>query len=187
MKAGKQLWKMLLAGFGAACVALPLMAQPDFGFMPDGGRHTIAGLFAKAPDVLKEIVSQKRTDAEWQAWLKSEAPDLTDKQLKTLGSYLELNMPMDATAIDKIGQAKEVVEVLPQDGKDIAIANCQYCHSLFTGYLVQRRDLKAWQGTFKSPFHKEIHMDERQRETFSRYSAINMPMRYEDVPEELRF
>ena len=30
-------------------------------------------------------------------------------------------------------------------------------------------------------------MDEKERETFALYSAVNMPMKYEDVPPELRF
>jgi hypothetical protein len=30
-------------------------------------------------------------------------------------------------------------------------------------------------------------MTPQEREEFSRYSAINMPMKFEDVPEELRF
>ena len=40
---------------------------------------------------------------------------------------------------------------------------------------------------FESPFHREIKMSTQQREIFARYSAINMPMRVEDVPAELRF
>ena len=30
-------------------------------------------------------------------------------------------------------------------------------------------------------------MTEAERETFARYSAINMPIPFEDVPEDLRF
>jgi len=30
-------------------------------------------------------------------------------------------------------------------------------------------------------------MTDREREEFSHYSVINMPMKFEDVPEDLRF
>jgi hypothetical protein len=40
---------------------------------------------------------------------------------------------------------------------------------------------------FLSPFHRELKMSPREREEFARYSALNMPMRIEDVPEDLRF
>ena len=40
---------------------------------------------------------------------------------------------------------------------------------------------------FMSPFHRELKMTPAEREEFSRYSALNMPMKVEDVPAELRF
>jgi hypothetical protein len=73
------------------------------------------------------------------------------------------------------------------DGRELAWEYCQSCHSLFSGYLTQERDAPAWLNTFASPFHREIKMTQKQREEFARYSAINMPMKFEDVPEELRF
>jgi hypothetical protein len=40
---------------------------------------------------------------------------------------------------------------------------------------------------FLSPFHREMKMSAQEREEFARYSELNMPMKFEDVPEELRF
>jgi hypothetical protein len=40
---------------------------------------------------------------------------------------------------------------------------------------------------FQSPFHRGLKMTERERREFATYSAINMPMRTEDVPADLRF
>jgi hypothetical protein len=40
---------------------------------------------------------------------------------------------------------------------------------------------------FLSPFHRNIKMSEKERETFARYSAVSMPMKAEDVPPDLRF
>ncbi len=47
--------------------------------------------------------------------------------------------------------------------------------------------MQGWRGTFETPFHREIGMDEQQQETFAHYSAINMPLPVEAVPQELRF
>ena len=40
---------------------------------------------------------------------------------------------------------------------------------------------------FMSPFHRALKMSPQEREEFSRYAEINMPMKIEDVPAELRF
>jgi hypothetical protein len=52
---------------------------------------------------------------------------------------------------------------------------------------MHQRDVQGWRNLFVSPFHRRMKMTEAERETFSRYSAINMPMKPEDVPKELRF
>jgi len=53
--------------------------------------------------------------------------------------------------------------------------------------LLYSDSVQGWLNTFQTPFHREIEMTAQQRETFARYSAINMPMKVEDVPPELRF
>jgi hypothetical protein len=53
--------------------------------------------------------------------------------------------------------------------------------------LTQRRNAQGWRNMFLSPFHRELKMNPQEREEFARYSALNMPMRIEDVPQDLRF
>jgi hypothetical protein len=79
------------------------------------------------------------------------------------------------------------LSALPADGRSLALMHCQSCHSLFTGYLMQRRDRNGWRMIFASPFHANIPMSAVQREIFADYSTINMPLRVQDVPPEMRF
>ena len=177
------------AGFAAALlsgVSLAL-AQSDFGFMPDGGRQMLLRLFDSSPAELTTVVSSKHSEAEWAALLAPNASMLKPKEIETLASYLAVNMPVAAAAQTSAPDVAQMAALLPPDGKELAIANCQFCHSFFTGYLVHDRDTEGWRSVFKSPFHKELAMTEKERETFARYSAINMPIPYDKVPEELRF
>jgi hypothetical protein len=81
----------------------------------------------------------------------------------------------------------EGVPALPADGQALAENTCQSCHSIFTSYLTQSRDVQGWRSIFLSPFHRELKLAEREREEFARYSAINMPMKVDDVPSDIRF
>ena len=122
----------------------------------------------------------------WKAWATGLDPELSTAQIETLAGYADLNFPLSEDTLAEIAEAGDA-SLLPPDGKDLAIAQCQFCHSLFSGYLMHNRDETGWRGTFKAPFHKEIPMSEIERDTFARYSAINMPLKFEDVPPELRF
>ena len=107
--------------------------------------------------------------------------------VETLASYLAVNMPLPADAVMAAATLEQLGAAFPPDGKELAIANCQFCHSFFTGYLAHDRDAEGWRGVFKPPYHSELPMSARERETFSLYSATNLPIPYQDVPEELRF
>lgn len=164
-----------------------LLAQPEFDFMPDGGRQTLMRVFGGSVTDLAMVASSQHDAAEWQRVVAATAPDLTPGEIETLASYLAVNMPLPAEAIGEAASPEELSAALPPDGKELAIANCQFCHSLFSGYLSQDRDVEGWRGVFRPPYHSELPMSARERETFSRYSAINMPIPYEDVPADLRF
>lgn len=155
----------LLAGVGTAQV-------DPFAFMPDGGRGLLGRAFP-TPEAQAEALAATRSAEDWQAALA--AIDLSERERATLAAYLSRVAPSDN------------VQSLPPDGRDLALAQCQSCHSLFTGYLMQRRDRNGWLVIFATPFHKDIPMSQTEREIFADYSAINMPMRVEDVPPELRF
>jgi len=161
-----------------------VLAQPDFGFMPDGGKLTLLRLSEASAVDLKEMVHFTATEEEWTARIATADSTLSADAVATLASYLALNMPIEGgTALD----TAQLAAALPPDGKELAIENCQFCHSFFTGYLAHDRDTEGWRSIFKAPFHKELPMTEKERETFARYSAINMPIPYEKVPEDLRF
>ena len=178
----------LILGFSAFLAAAGVLAQDDqFAFMPAGGRALLVDLSGQAgAETLAEIAARDQSIEDWQTWAKSQGTDLDDKALATFAGYAELNLPVGEDVLSALAESGDAT-LLPADGKDLAIAQCQFCHSLFSGYLMHDRDEIGWTGTFKSPFHSEIPMSEVERDTFARYSAINMPLRFEDVPPELRF
>lgn len=161
----------------AILVGIAVRAEGDpFAFMPDGGRGSLDAVYADA-ESRAWALGQDMTAEAWQGEIATRAPELGEKPRATLAAYLSVIAPYE---LDASGD-------LPPDGRDIALAQCLSCHSLFTGYLMQRRDRAGWLSTFASPFHKVIEITPRDREIFADYSAINMPMRIEDVPPELRF
>lgn len=164
---------------------LPAVGQTSFDFMPDGGRGLLSRVAAN-PEDLAEIAAASRSLDEWRDRLAALKADLTPKEIDTIAGYLSVNMPLDSDAKSTQATA-DLAAVLPPDGKQLAIDNCQFCHSIFSSYLMQDRDIQGWRSIFQSPFHREIKMTARERETFALYSAANMPLNFEDVPPELRF
>lgn len=180
----RHLWTVgaLLFGLVLLLVARPARAI-DSDFMPKGGRELLLQLFgAPAQEAdLRNAVRAKRTEAEWREFLASRP--LGEREKATLAAYLALNMPLAG------GEAggTSLKAALPRDGRDLAWDECQSCHSLFAGYLTQSRDAQGWRNIFLSPFHRQMTMTPPQREEFARYAEINMPMKVEDVPQDLRF
>ncbi|MDP2620075.1 MAG: hypothetical protein Q8P46_07845 [Hyphomicrobiales bacterium] len=166
----------------------PALAQLSPDFMPKGGRTLFVEVFGETPDeeALIEMAAGGLSEADWAEMLKARETGLGDKEMRTLASYLALNMPLSSEAV-AAAKAGLIAEELPADGRELAWNKCQSCHSLFAGYLTQDRDLQGWRNMFLSPFHRELKMTDREREEFSHYSVINMPMKFEDVPEDLRF
>lgn len=158
------------------CAGLVLAQDDPFAFMPDGGRSTIGIVFPDA-ETRTWALKQDMSAEAWKESITARAPDLGEKPRDTLAAYLSVVAPYEA----------DPASDLPPDGRDIALAQCLSCHSLFTGYLMQRRDRQGWLSTFASPFHQVIEITPEEREIFADYSAINMPMRLEDVPPELRY
>jgi hypothetical protein len=160
-------------------------ASEDARFMPKGGRALLLEVVGKGAgaDELRQIAQSRRTEAQWREFANTRGKALTDRERSTLAAYLAVNMPMTQ---DKLKQP-EWRASLPRDGRDLAWEQCQLCHSLFTSHLTQDRDVQAWRNMFMSPFHRELKMTPQEREEFARYSALNMPMKIDDVPSELRF
>jgi hypothetical protein len=167
----------------------PALGQEDFEFMPGGGKALLLQMLGSPPDAgeLRRIAEAQRSEAEWSDFLAARKGPMSDKELQTLASYLAANMPLDAGALDAAEQQGDITAALPPDGRQLAWDYCQFCHGLFSGYLAHDRDVPGWLGTFETPAHRGIELNAKERETFARYSAINMPMRIEEVPEDLRF
>jgi len=187
------------AGWGRrwlpAAVALLLLpaaaalAGEDYAFMPKGGKALLLEVLGAPPDLgaFRAIALARRTEAGWREALAKRTAALTERQRDTLVAYLAVNLPLPAGAVKAVVDAGGVAAALPPDGRELAWNGCQACHSLFASHLTQVRDLQGWRNMFLSPFHRELKLGEREREEFARYSAINMPMRIEDVPQDLRF
>jgi len=163
------------------------VAQHDaFEFMPPGGRDILGRLSAGDAGTLAEAAARADDRAGWADWARARAPDMEENQVETFAAYAALNLPVAEDVLALLAEAGDPA-LLPPDGKELAIQQCQFCHSMFSGYLMHDRDEAGWRSTFKAPFHIEIPMSEVGRDTFSAYSAINMPMRVQEVPPELRF
>ena len=182
MNAARRRARLFLAVFGALAFTLAQAAGgEDPEFMPKGGRTLLLQLLGAPADVaeLRSLAQARRTEPEWRDFAAARGKALTDRERATLAAYLAVNMPLP--------DPDKPAATLPPDGRELAWNQCQNCHSLFAGYLTQSRDVQGWRNVFLSPFHRELKMSPQEREEFSRYSAINMPMKIEDVPEDLRF
>jgi len=182
--------RMLLIACCAWLLMVPaLSAQLDFNFMPKGGKALLIQVLGDKADsvAVRQITQVRRGEQEWLKELEPKRGRLTDKELRTLAAYLLVNVPLSEDALKTAESKGGWTEALPPDGRELAWDNCQGCHSFFSGYLMQERSVVFWLATFNSPFHRDIEMTAKERETFARYSAINLPMKPEDVPEDLRY
>lgn len=177
----------------AICAGLlgisPASGQATADFMPKGGKTLLLEMLGQPPDAaaLRKIATATRDTQQWLAFVAAQEGPMSERQRRTLADYLAVNMPVAAADLDAAEKTGDITLALPPDGRELAWNQCQFCHSLFASHLTQDRDVAAWLAMFQSPFHREIKMTARERETFARYSAINMPMKIEDVPEDLRF
>jgi mono/diheme cytochrome c family protein len=165
----------------------PVTAQEDEKFMPKGGKTLFLEL-ADSPRAaeLREIGNISRTEAEWRSFLVERHKQLSEREVSELAAYLAVNLPLPEGTVQQ-AESGDIASALPPDGRELAWTQCQFCHSLFTSYLTQQRDVQGWRSTFLSPFHRGLKMTAQQRETFARYSATNMPMKAADVPAALRY
>jgi len=172
-----------------AAILLLMLARSasgeDFAFMPKGGRALLVELPGAAanPAELRGIVRSRRTDAEWRSFVDAHGAALSEHERATLAAYLALNMPVT----EDTAKRGDLAANLPPDGRDLAWNECQSCHPLFAGYLTQDRDAQGWRNIFLSPFHRQMKLSPQEREEFARYSALNMPMKIESVPQDMRF
>jgi len=177
--------RLFLALVAVAVFTFARGAGEDNAFMPKGGRALLLDLLGVPPDLaeLRAIAQARRTEPEWRDFVAARKNAFAEREQATLAAYLAVNMPLSDDTVKRgnLGAA------LPPDGRDLAWTGCQPCHSLFASHLTQRRNVQGWRNVFLSPFHRELKMSPQEREEFARYSALNMPMKIGDVPEDLRF
>jgi hypothetical protein len=181
--------RMLLVALSLVTVGgSPAMAQEDEAFMPKGGKTLFLELknTSRAAE-LREIGNLTRTEAEWRGYLADRHKQLSEREASELAAYLAVNFPLPEGVVAQAESGGDIASALPPDGRELAWTQCQFCHSLFSSYLMQSRDAQGWRSVFLSPFHRGLKMTAQQRETFARYSAINMPMKSADVPAQLRY
>lgn len=194
MSIKKALTLLLLLTAPPLCLT-PAEAQEEdvFHFIPPGGKSILLEVIDSQPprDEILAIVTGRRTQQEWQVYLTRKADtirtlaDLTEKELKTLASYLAFNMPVAPGQLQQDLEAIDWKKILPPDGRDIALNNCQFCH-IITVSVTQEKAPIGWRGLLGTPSHVVIEISEHEKETLSHYYAINMPIPEEEVPEELR-
>jgi hypothetical protein len=174
---------VVLASVLTLGLSFPVNSQEEdlFSFIPEGGRSLLQGLIdgGLSQDVQSQITSQSQDADGWLGFLEGirgdNAPiaDLDDFQLRTLASYLAYNMPLEGAA------------ELPQDGRDIALKNCQSCH-IITVVITQDREREAWLGTLHKPSHIVVPISEEEREELSDYLVLNAGIPIDLVPPSLR-
>ncbi|MDO8775174.1 MAG: hypothetical protein Q7K57_42005 [Burkholderiaceae bacterium] len=177
--------RLFLVVLAMAVSAFVQAAGEDNAFMPKGGRALLLDLLGAPPDQveLRAIAQARRTEPQWLDFIAARKKPLTERELATLAAYLAVNMPLSDDALKR----DNLASALPPDGRDLAWNGCQSCHSLFASHLTQKRNAQGWRNMFLSPFHRELNMNPQEREEFARYSALNMPMKIDDVPPDLRF
>jgi hypothetical protein len=180
---------------GAAAIA-PGMAQTDdiFAFIPLGGRSLLANVFAAgapADQVNAIVAGADRSREEWLSDLKARGSalpgleKLDDKELLTLADYLALNMPLPVEKRPADPSGAKWEQLLPRDGRDLALEYCQSCH-IITVVVTQDRTREAWLGTMNKPSHIEIATTPAEREALASYLVINAGIPIDLVPEDLR-
>ena len=183
-------WVSLLLAF----LAGPIYAQTDdvFDFIPSGGRTLLAQIITAAPaNEVQNLLGGKHDHEGWREYLKTRAsalPELEklyDQERLTLESYLAFNMPLPVKSIPANPAKANWEKLLPPDGRDMALDNCQFCH-IITVVVTQDKAKVTWQGTMNSPSHIEIKLDDRQREALAEYLVLNAAIPIDLVPEELR-
>ena len=174
--------RLCLAALALAACVIAQAAGEDNAFMPKGGRSLLLGLLGSPSDAaqLREITQARRSEPQWRDFLAARKSALSAREQATLAADLALNMPL-------AGDVVQPALNLPADGRELAGNQCQSCHSLFAGYLTQERDMQGWRNIFISPYHSELKISPQELEEFARYSVLNMPMKIEDVPPDMRF
>lgn len=179
--------------FAALLAGLALAQTEDvFSFIPVGGKTLLAEVARSAPgEEVRGLLIGKRTRQEWLSYLQGRgaaAPtlqDFGDYELRTLAGYLAANMPLPANSVPAEPGKANWNKILPPDGRDLVMDNCQFCH-IITVVVTQEKTHTAWLGTMNKPSHIEIELTPEQRDALAGYLVLNAAIPIDLVPEDLR-
>jgi mono/diheme cytochrome c family protein len=176
-------------------LTIPTFAQTDtFSFIPYGGRTLFENVIKSSASTKLTAILLSGSSQKSEVWIdllkKSGSENsgigaLDDRQLKTLASYLQHNMPLNASQLPKDIKTADWSKILPEDGCDLVLKNCQSCH-IITVVVTQDRTREAWLGTLNKPSHVEIGTTPVQREEIADYLVQNAAIPIDLVPEERR-
>lgn len=198
-------WAILLLLAAAAALALGGLARASddkLAFVPKGGAQLLLEAKAKCAncDDLTTLVTVKRSADDWLKYFtgkQSTAPGLsetekrkgalatfTDKQIKTLVTYLSINMPMAKDRLPKDPARARWETVLPVDGRKLTLDKCMGCHSLATTLLIEG-NLNAWAVIMRKSDHANL-VNAQELQELLNYLTINMPVPDDQIPDEFR-
>ena len=175
-------------------LAGPIHAQDEdvFAFIPAGGKMLLTQAVENAPaDEVRALLTGTRDREKWSSYLQARKGALAGLkafgpyELLTLADYLAFNMPLAAKNVPADPGRANWQKLLPPDGRDLVLDNCQFCH-IITVVVTQEKTNDAWLGTMNSPSHVEIELNDRQREAMASYLVLNANIPIDLVPEELR-
>jgi mono/diheme cytochrome c family protein len=167
--------------------------ENGFPIFPPGGKTLLIQLIKgdlPAPELMA-IVTAKRTRAEWQSYLESRQAaipalkGLDEKQQLTLADYLYLSMPLPAASVPADPSQANWYRLLPRDGRELAMENCQSCH-IIKMVMTRERSKEAWLGTLQKPRHVKIDLTGTEREALASFLGLNAGIPIRGVPENLR-
>lgn len=179
----------------AAVFAGSLNAQPEdvFAFIPPGGKTLLTDIMRNDPPAAEAqaLLTGKRDREGWLAHLRDRSAaipglkGLGDYELATLADYLAANMPLPEGKAPADPAAANWSRLLPPDGRDLVMENCQFCH-IITVVITQDKTRNAWLGLMNKPSHVEIELTPEQREALANYLVVNGAIPIDLVPEDLR-
>ena len=179
----------------AVLFAGSLNAQTEdvFAFIPPGGKTLLAEIMRNDPPAAeaRALLTGKRDREDWLAYLRERSAaipglkDLGEYELATLADYLAANMPLSGGKAPDDPAAADWGRLLPPDGRDLVMENCQFCH-IITVVVTQDKTRDAWLGLMNKPSHVEIELTPEQREALANYLVVNGAIPIDLVPEDLR-
>lgn len=183
-------WKVfIIAGMGFIFLfSAPLLAK-YYEWLPKGGTLLLEKVIKNYNgwEDLKTLLNSKKTEDEWILYFQSKPgalKDLTDKEVKTLASYLAYNIPNKKVKIPK-NIKKFKFSKMPIDGQNLLLTKCSLCHPIGPP-LMQDREVEGWRSAYHLPPHPQLKLPQHELETLIHYLAYNLPLPIDVIPEELQ-